>query len=373
MSNNEKALDQLDIYNFLSDAERFKLSVRSGFVSDPYVGVYFASDMDDSSDNEYHLVQNHIKEKFKAEVPDRIDGIVDFDGRNAPHKRTRFVENPDYLCLGCSFTEAAGLPNDYSWPSIVRIFTGKTVNNMGLSGVGYKYIFSLALDFINRASKPKTVLALLPDAERFWMPAPFMRVNGAEDISTCTAYFQPPLSTYVLAWMQENVEYEHMRAHYQKVAKYIGVSSSKYGDTFSYPDRNGIHQISPEQVSFSNLSALRMFDRAMTASKIDFRFTSWTGVMSDEHKRTFSSYADGPFAETITNKYDNPKMARWKNFGSLERKNTKICDHRPFTEYQKKFWDIAADNNHPGLHDQIHYAEHLLNQSIPADLLREMP
>jgi len=364
-------------YNFLKNTDLYKLSTRSDFMFDPYIAVYIASDMDESSENSYHLVQNHIKEKFLSETPERIDGIVDFDGRNAPHKRTKFVEDAHYLCLGCSFTESAGLPNDYSWPSIIRSFTGKSVNNLGLSGVGYKYIASLAMDYMNRLGKPKEILALLPDPERLWIPAPFMRVNGHDKVPTCTAYYQPPLKSYVLAWLDENTCFPEVASHYEKVAKHIGiVDGGVFGNTFSYPDRNGLNILSPEQASFSSLMSLKILENSAKALDIAFKFSTWTDFAKAMDEIGFESFVGGPKDCGLSNEYsDNSNLdiyKRWKTCASSETIKNGYCEHRPMTKNQEKFWHIAIDNNHPGLHDQVHYAEQLLDLKIENDLLKEI-
>lgn len=294
------------------------------------------------------------------------NGLVDYEGKKAPYSRKSFVDNPHYACIGCSYTVSKGLPVEYSWPSIVQLFTGKTVNNYSETGVGYRKISSLMMDGSTKFGLPKHVLALLPDPYRVWFPYSWTRDTGSgaskQDIGKIIfghAYWEETYGSYF---------HNHMTS---------GDSPLRLTDHMGKK-----HVLSPEVNAFSNLAVIYSLKKMLESMEVEFSSMTWfcpeNPEIIDAHdvftiKRnanlnleTSTSYIE-KFRE-IENQMGGD--GRWRRHGASSR--VSVCDHIPLTENQERFWYKAIGSSHPGLHDQIHYAEQLLDEEIPASILKEM-
>lgn len=316
-------------------------------------------------------------------------GLVDFDGNPAPLSRRKLVEDADYLCVGCSFSVASGLPQHYSWPSILQELTGKLVNNIAQPGVGYSYLALAALDVIKNYGKPKTVYGLVPDPFRLWLRSPPVEVGSVE-------------------WSTRHLFYDNVRRAYVDPARQQKKLSPLYIDA------NGKkHVIEPSSVALHNMSMLRLMEVIIESLGIDFHFTTWTEHQVFNENNNFKSYIKAPnsfktrYLGEATEDARGLMHERWRDYGvpirdtehqvssiaAAAEQDTEeydevwdipevrhrvgqtilMCDHSPKTKHQEKFWAIGTDGMHPGLHDQIHFAEHILQQSIPGAFLKQLP
>jgi hypothetical protein len=293
-----------------------------------------------------------------------FNGLVDFDGKDDPYSRKQLREDPYYMCIGCSYSVSAGLPAEYSWTSIIELATGKVVNNCSESGAGYRKLTLLATDMMKKYGKPKHILALMPDAYRFWTPYPWLThlMNG--EMMFGASYWRDAVGSYMYNVMGSG----------DKVFRFI--------------DHTGrSHIISPELIAFSNFHTLYSFKQMALSMDIGFDCMSWYNTESpndfnmskvfnikhDKHfknnskMQTSTEYAE----EFIKMEKELGGEGRWRRYGIPSEDGT--CDHMPLTENQKKFWYRASNGTHPGLHDQIHYAENMIDTRIPCSILEEMP
>ena len=300
------------------------------------------------------------------------NGLVNLDGEFSPYSRKPFVKNPHYACIGCSYTVSKGLPINYSWPSIVELFTGKSVNNYSEIGAGYRKIAALTLDASARFGAPKHVLALMPDPYRIWFPYSWLRnveihMFGYDDgiehddrIVFGHGYWEKTYESYM---------HNHMAS---------GNSPLRLID-----HKGRKHIPSPDAIAFSNMSIVYSLKKIFESMKIPFDCMTWFHpnfpTEIDSHEIFNIKRNPNLRLETSTDQADKFKQmeiqiggdGRWRRHGASSRKDT--CDHIPLTENQEKFWYISHNQTHPGLHDQIHYAEQMLDIEIPASFLMELP
>lgn len=350
----------------LSPSELYALSFYSKFAADSgFFSVYETADLDEKS-------KKSLKDEARSYDYVTDNGLVDFNGEQDPYSRKKFVENPYYACTGCSYSVSKGLPVEYSWPSIVELFTGKTVNNYSEIGAGYRKLASLVMDASSKFGAPKHVLALLPDPYRVWFPYSWLRnvethmfsyedtTSGNNQIVFGNGYWEKTYESYT---------HNHM-ASGDGLLRFIDHMGKK-------------HIPSPDVIGFSNLSILYSLKKILESMGIPFSSMTWFfsdyPSLIDVHDVFTIKRNPNLHLETSTNYIDKFREVekeiggegRWRRHGASSRKET--CDHVPLTENQKKFWYKSINSSHPGLHDQIHYAEQLLDIEIPASLLEEMP
>ena len=348
--------------DLLEPDELHALSFQSKFASDSgFFSVYETAEYDEKTKK---LSIEESKSCNKSYIYIADNGIVDFDGKNSPYSRKKFVDNPYYACIGCSYSVAKGLPVQYSWPSIVELFTGRTVNNYSEVGACYRKLSSLLMDASARFGAPKHVLALMPDPYRVWFPYSWLRAeDGGDDENKIVfghGYWEP---------MSESYQHNHMSSG-NALLRFVDHMGKK-------------HIPSPDAVSFSNTSILYSLQKIFESMEIPFSSMTWFSSESPElidvHDVFTIKRNPDLNLETSTEYVDvfremEKKIGgdgRWRRYGSSSRSET--CDHVPITKNQENFWYQSINSSHPGLHDQIHYAEQLLDTEIPASLLEEIP
>jgi len=302
------------------------------------------------------------------------NGLVDFSGEQAPYSRNNFIEDPYYACIGCSYTVSKGLPVNYSWPSIVELFTGKTVNNYSELGAGYRKISSFTMDASARYGSPKHVLALMPDPYRFWFPYSWIRNVEIHSFSYEGDVEDSDNSSIVFGqafWEATVQSYTHNHmASGQEPLRLVDHKGRK-------------HVVSPELAVFASMSSLYSLKRIFESMSVPFDCMTWfhpdNPLAIDSHDLFNIKRKPQLRLETSTSHFQKfidmereiGGDGRWRRHGAPSRLET--CDHVPLTENQTKFWYKSINSMHPGLHDQIHYAEQLLGVEIPCSILEEMP
>lgn len=304
---------------------------------------------------------------FEEHVPNWF--TIGLNGEYVGNDKTPFVDNPDYLCIGCSFTSGEGIPELYSWPSIIRQFTGKTVNNCSMRGAGPTWLAYAALDVMKAHGSPKEAFALFPDLER----------------------------ALVYEWAETENSFGQKftgRSYHSYWSATIGAFTNKKQngalEILEIKDFQGKKYHLPlELVILQSFFMIDMIDSHFEILKVPFKFSAWPPHVYEAFERLkdkYPSFLESAYwrtqIETSTKHKDDwniidsstNEMARglWRRFGCSDSDDA-TCSHEPQTDSQFRFWCIAADDHHPGLHDQIHLAEYFLGQSIGNDFLKEIP
>lgn len=332
-------------------------------------------------ENPFSIIYEECSEAANTEKHHRgsnICGITDINGLSNPWGRGPLYEDPDFTCIGCSCTVAMGLIEEYSWPSIIRSLTGRKVNNLSSPGAGIEFLCSLAIDSFTEFGKPKNVLAIFPDIYRMWI------INSPKrnKISNHTIH---------LSWQTTIYEY------------FLDVRHSMISDEdkpetlrpFVFEDNKRKSTLSPDIAIFNNFTILEMLINYCKINNINFKFASWDdgtnflfsqidyyknnyvpAVISEDPSRLVKSESLIKSSTSMNEEWWNSEIeinqtyrVPWRRIGM-----SKTCNHLPQTEYQEKWWSVASDDGrHPGIHDQIHFAEHLLKDKIENKFLRTLP
>lgn len=332
-------------------------------------------------ENPYDLIYEEAKEPVDSERAypgSNLCGIVDRSGNQLPWGRSEILEDPEYVCIGCSCTVSMGLIEEYSWPSIIRALTGKRVNNLSSPGAGIEFLCSIAIDSFAKFGKPKKVLALFPDVYRMWT------INSVQD--------NKQTHTIHASWHTEVSEY------FLDVRHSFISGKDRPNTATPFIFSNGISgktTFSPDIAIFNNFTILEILANYCKINDVEFNFASWENEANDlfskmnhldknyipaivsrdfQKSRELNEFRESTTGMdsiwwqnevSISDVYRNP----WRRLGFGKK-----CDHYPQTEYQEKWWSVAGDSgNHPGIHDQIHFAEHLLRQGITNNFLGELP
>lgn len=261
---------------------------------------------------------------------------VGLDGEFVGNDKTPFVDGAPIMCMGCSFTSGEGLPEQYSWPSIIRTFTGKPVNNCSMRGASIPWLIYAGIDVLKTHGMPQKVFALWPDLDR----ALVHQWQGAES-QAVHAYWDCAIGAFTQR------------------------SENGRPVVFELEDARGdAYLVEREMAIFQSFMMLDVFDSLLGLSGVDFTFTPW-------QQEAYEAF------EELSEKY--PSFLASEHWGSQDSGlryklgSSSECQHEPLSGSQERFWDLAADNRHPGLHDQIHIAEHFLQTPISMQALNGLP
>lgn len=261
---------------------------------------------------------------------------VGLDGGFVGNDKTPFVYDAPILCIGCSFTSGEGLPEPYSWPSIIRTFTDKPVNNCSIRGASIPWLVYAAIDVLKTHGMPKRVYALFPDLDR----------------------------ALVHQWHDDGPQASH--AYWDSaIGAFIQRSENGKPMVFELQDMRGdSYLLQREMAIFQSFMMLDVFDSLLGLLGVAFSFTSWQQEAYEAFEKMSERYPSFLASEF----WDAPGGVLCSKLGS-----SLGCEHSPQSEPQERFWEAAADGSHPGLHDQIHIAEHFLQGPIDMASLNGLP
>ena len=297
--------------------------------------------------------------------------------------KSKFWLNPDIVAIGCSFTQMGALPYAFNWPKIIEYTKNLKVNNCGQSSSGVNFEIAYAMDVMRNYGFPKKIYALFPNLDRAILP---QRVNTESN-------------SIELA----NVDWDSRISGYVTRTKHLAsklLFPDNYDEFYVSMHKKRIKQQPPEAVIFQSFLLIDLLETMCLASGIDFRFCTWSPRGIETFKRLkYESYIN-PREFTDLNRSNSPLSPEWEkeftknqNIFSINNKDSEDaevkrgvrpweifgvsdctqCEHEPQTELQNQFWLIAADGAHAGFHDQIHFAEHFLQECITNEELRKIP
>lgn len=217
------------------------------------------------------------------------------------------LDNFDILALGCSYTFGYGLPEEFTWASLLKDKIGlkeKNTNliNLGSPGLGIDSIINNAISYIKQYGIPNAIVALFPDINRH-----MVYDSESKRYNTFT-----PGTLYL----------EHkklMPTRTQRTIRYV-----------------------PEDIIYSVVNQIRMFEELCKGYGIRLLWTSWYG--GNEKKiydgLDFENYfCYQPFNATPINALKNNIPKKYEHLS-----------------------EMARDNNHPGIAYNIHMAREFLKE-----------
>ena len=247
------------------------------------------------------------------------------------------------IAIGCSITASYYLEEGFSWPRIVELFSGQTMNVCAASGSSIMLQAHLFTDILTTIKRPLHIYGLFPDLERFIGPsvsAPHFEPSSVNYI------WMPQISAYILPsdlpTFFQALEGKK-RAARVRAATFTDFQNAKY----IFPAELGIHQ------SLIGLEVINNTSTLLKANKHWFSWCSYTQATLEEMKI--------PSLITSSDR-DHPLTLE-----SAEKDNGICTRHRPTNLKQKNVWRVAHDNWHPGLHAHIHFAETFLGFALTDD------
>lgn len=253
-----------------------------------------------------------------------------------------FFPDAQGLALGCSVTAGCGLWHKWTWPYILSCELGYEVNSFGAPGRGLVDIIDRLFIYIRKYGKPKNLFILTPDIFR-------LRVLEIDHSEQDNLYRS---NTY--SW------YTDFNSYAIDLNKGPHVYKSILGNQFTYPIELGIAQFVQE---------ICRIETMCEHMDINLKIASWDALAGFSLRKILSDdivCEDLHFKETDlfgakgVNGY--PEMFHTVNRYTEEL--TYLSCHVDHEIKENKYWSVAADNSHPGIHAQIHYAERFLGRPV---------
>jgi hypothetical protein len=332
---------------------------------------YFSIDPDDEPFLSSKYGNNIGSKYFYDFVSPDNNGGWQIPGNKQTGDWFNFLQNADLGTIGCSFTHGSPLPYGFSWPRIIAATQGLKVNNFSRAGSGVNFEIPYALNEMKKFGMPKKIFAFFPNMDRVWAPSFISKETES-------------LVTEFLNWDETIGTYRPNRKNAEDIFT-ISIG------------RSGVKQIPAEFAIFNSFMMIDMLDNICSIFDIEFKFSTWhsrelyafkdieygsyipprsfSDVNSSDSKminKWNDDYKNYPGSFIISNKESHELgftngLRVWNIFGPSNRR---ICNHEPKTKLQEKFWLVAEDRWHVGLHDQIHIAEHFLDKEINNDELK---
>jgi len=126
------------------------------------------------ANTEVEWLRMDSKERFTEHLKTRKDDLQKYGWLDTKFtykfnkdgfRSIEFMQNPDIMFLGCSYTLGIGLPVECTWPDIVTKALNIKSVNLGIGGGAIDTFFRISLHWINKL-KPKTVVLYVPFKER---------------------------------------------------------------------------------------------------------------------------------------------------------------------------------------------------------------
>ena len=223
--------------------------------------------------------------------------------------------NHDAIALGCSFTSTQILPAGYIWPDIIKHLTQQNIAVISATGVGLNWLWNNYIRFVTEYGNPTQVYLLTPDLRR-------IRFKSNRNLN--------PNNDHQLNWQHKSNDYTDWGGKKARITAHNGKTIP----------------INTALATHTNLTSLDNLHHHTQQNNIQFTHTTWWK----------------PTHNTLT------KLA-YPKYTPL---NTK-CDHTPQTTHQQQWWNNSHDNQHGGLHDQIHFAQTLINTHITNTQIATLP
>jgi hypothetical protein len=249
----------------------------------------------------------------------------------------------DIIALGCSHTYGIGVPQDYNWPSIVKLKTNKSLANLGICGASAASVLNSFLLYLDRVGVPKYVIGCFPD---------YLRYSHISDGRFYYFYKGQTVAQKVVT---------HVRT-----ADYITGASHVEDKIIKLPT-DPKYVISAEESLSQYISSIYTIEKVCKFLNIKFYWGTWSGFTQEIFEKNLfleeefcldkNNYVEGIDIDISLNK--NPKeifQAR-----GLGCKSDHEMNKEDFEKY-KDMWGVASDQNHLGIHWQHHTAENFIKK-----------
>jgi hypothetical protein len=310
----------------------------------------------------FGLYGSHTKNIFEyKESKDSFDiRVVDKDNQyfiNDLGFRGKIKINPEIIGLGCSYTFGVGIPENGTWTSILGDQIGVDILNLGVPGNTIKKTCELAIRYMSKFEKPKTVFALFPG---------FFRNMLIED----TNFYKSSRNMHETKQNKINNQSSFQaKMYYDRSQNIVFFEKTDDYKFLKSKDKNIKYMenaLSPHQLISDSIDSISTLQDFCYSHSIKFYWSTWdipTTMLMD----------------TLL-KIPNFKLKNYikfsdDSFNNYEGVNGKFPDNLCISDHDSKLighpsWDCGSDicvdanNNvldswpsHPGIHFQYHIAE----------------
>lgn len=149
-----------------------KDSIEFGILSGKSISYNYSDDVID------RLFFNNL-DKFNNMIYDdlltledesKINGSDFYTLNSKSYRGKEFINSPEIIVSGCSFTYGSGLPDHVMWSNILSELINKDNINLGLPGKSVTSIINNLYSYFREYGHPKYILCLFPSFRRFELP-----------------------------------------------------------------------------------------------------------------------------------------------------------------------------------------------------------
>jgi hypothetical protein len=249
----------------------------------------------------------------------------------------------DIVALGCSHTYGIGVPQDYNWPSIVKLKTNKSLANLGICGASAASVLNSFLLYLDRVGVPKYVIGCFPD---------YLRYSHISDGRFYYFYKGQTVAQKVVT---------HVRT-----ADYITGASHVEDKIIKLPT-DPKYVISAEESLSQYISSIYTIEKVCKFLNIKFYWGTWSGFTQEMFEKNLfleeefcldkNNYVkDIDIDISLDGNTEEISQAR-----GLGCKSDHEMSKEDFEKY-KDMWGVASDQNHLGIHWQHHTAENFIKK-----------
>lgn len=310
----------------------------------------------------FGLYGSHTKNLFEYQnSKDFFDiRVVDKDNKyfvNELGFRGEIKSNAEIIALGCSYTFGVGIPENGRWTNILSDQMGKDVINLGVPGNTIKKTCELAIRYISKFDKPKTIFALFPG---------FFRNMLIEDINFYISSRNMSQTKQTKIEKQSSFQAKIYYDRSKNIMFFENTDQQKFLKSKDKGIRYMENVLSPHQLISDSIDSISTLQDFCYSHGIKLYWSTWdipTTILMDTLLKIpnfklknyikfaddkFNNYAsiDGRFPYTFCN----------------SNHDSKLVDHPSWNRGS----DICLDSNnnvleswpsHPGIHFQYHIAE----------------
>jgi hypothetical protein len=232
---------------------------------------------------------------------------IEYSLNNHGYRSDDFLKedaNNNLLFSGCSFTFGVGVPYEFTWPyQLNKKYGYASMKNLATPGRDYQTIINEIYNYINNFGKPKAILVMFPNLER-----------------------------YKRVYFDNNKPYDIASIMLHRYDKKFFNNEEEYKTLIKYVNANNIY--------YDFYNAVSHFEDYLRLIKVPFFWTTWDGSLSSTIKgsKIFNNYFElGSFEQYARDNITPPKAIG----------------------QNKKYWLNGADypDPHPGIMEHSFFAE----------------
>jgi hypothetical protein len=283
------------------------------------------------------LISKEIKE-FSAMAPnksgfpdEKTKILVNFNTDG--FRSSNFEKNIDLLSAGCSFTHGVGLPKNMTWNNMLSKEHGFSHNSIGIPGGSCMDIVFNIFKYFEKYGHPKMLLAFFPDFGRVYTYIDGNILNTSKMFGRRTGGGRLEAvgnKSFINDRVLEKVN--------EKPLKFISLPTN-LGEIMSL-----------EFAYMLNAMYIKMLEAYCNSHKIPFVWFKWSDDYFDQHGG-IDSFSNRYVIDIKKNlpKFENGDYVDLSNH-ECHLSDKELCS-------DQSIWYMAKDNNHYGLHWQIHVKE----------------